>query len=108
TATESDYENGTKSFIVNTQHCKIPNFDPWSKSTQLLDKKCRKYFKGDPECKRHQPRSWSYVDGDHLVINMSALHESGTSWDTLRCCYRIIERVEQSLDKYDMNADKNI
>ncbi|ODM90048.1 hypothetical protein Ocin01_16635 [Orchesella cincta] len=43
-----------------------------------------------------------------LIVNQTAIHASGYSWNDIRCCYHVIERVEQPLENYDMNADSVI
>ncbi|XP_035709396.1 uncharacterized protein LOC110852812 isoform X2 [Folsomia candida] len=43
-----------------------------------------------------------------LSFNMTALSEDGFSFDELNCCYKIVTRVEQSIDKFDSNAENLI
>jgi len=56
-------------------------------------------------CKEFNLNGDSFVNLQHLIVNHTAIHVSGYSWDAIHCCYYVIERVEQPLESYDMNAD---
>lgn len=47
-------------------------------------------------------------DFQDLIVNYTAIKEAGYSPGSLYCCYRVVQRVEQSPDNYDMDADNVI
>ncbi|CAG7721958.1 unnamed protein product [Allacma fusca] len=51
-------------------------------------------------------KAWTYTNGSTITINETALQEFGFSLKTVRCCYKVISRVEQSLQNYDEYADR--
>ncbi|CAG7722242.1 unnamed protein product, partial [Allacma fusca] len=44
----------------------------------------------------------------NVVVNLTAIRSEGYSFHNIHCCYRAISRVEQTLDKYDDQADSVI
>ncbi|CAG7823242.1 unnamed protein product, partial [Allacma fusca] len=50
--------------------------------------------------------AWTFTKGSTITINETALQEFGFTLKTVRCCYKVISRVEQSLQNYDYYADR--
>ncbi|ODM90047.1 30S ribosomal protein S4 [Orchesella cincta] len=91
-------------YAVETSQCQIPEINPWDPSILNFLEPDR----GFPIDCRASHRSWTRIDGTELVLNLTAIHESGYSMTSIRCCYRTIERVEQPLSDYDINADNYV
>ncbi|CAL8110909.1 unnamed protein product [Orchesella dallaii] len=93
-----------QTYAVDTLQCQIPEMDPWDASIMNF----LEPDGGFPINCRESHRSWTHVDGTELVLNMTAIRASGYSMNSIRCCYRTIERVEQPLSDYDKNADNYV
>ncbi|CAG7734759.1 unnamed protein product [Allacma fusca] len=86
-------------FIVDTESCKIPNLN-------ALDMSILPYLSSPSKptnCRSN--RRWTYVVGTNVVVNLTAIRSEGYSFNNIHCCYRAISRVEQTLEKYDDQAD---